>query len=107
MKEMNKKNYLSPMVEIMNARVEKGFQMSGNTDPEINTSKVNSKEFRILCKKTPRTGIQQDSPVVSGDQDAEPPFGGQRFRRNIIDQDCHFYVPQHVSLHPFNSFSPG
>ena len=38
MKEMNKKNYLSPMVEIMNARVEKGFQISGNTDPEINTS---------------------------------------------------------------------
>ena len=34
---MNKKNYLSPMVEIMNARVEKGFQMSG-TDPELNTT---------------------------------------------------------------------
>ena len=38
MKEMNKKNYLSPMVEIMNARVEKGFQMSGTTDPELNTT---------------------------------------------------------------------
>ena len=37
MKEMNKKNYLSPMVEIMNARVEKGFQMS-STDPELNTT---------------------------------------------------------------------
>ena len=37
MKEMNKKNYMSPMVEILNARVEKGFQVSGgSTDPEIN-----------------------------------------------------------------------
>ena len=34
---MNKTNYLSPMVEIMNARVEKGFQMSG-TDPDLNTT---------------------------------------------------------------------
>lgn len=33
---MNKKNYMSPMVEILNARVEKGFQISGNTTPEIN-----------------------------------------------------------------------
>ena len=33
---MNKKNYMSPMVEILNARVEKGFQISGNTNPEIN-----------------------------------------------------------------------
>ena len=30
---MNKKNYMSPMVEILNARVEKGFAGSGNTDP--------------------------------------------------------------------------
>jgi hypothetical protein len=36
MKEMNKKNYLSPMVEILNARVEKGFQTSTGA-PEINT----------------------------------------------------------------------
>ena len=37
MKEMNKKNYLSPMVEIMNARVEKGFQQSGDPDdPTLN-----------------------------------------------------------------------
>ena len=35
---MNKKNYLSPMVEIMNARVEKGYQMSGTTDPDLNTT---------------------------------------------------------------------
>ena len=27
---MNKKSYLSPVVEIMNARVEKGFQTSGD-----------------------------------------------------------------------------
>ena len=33
MKEMNKKNYMSPMVEILNARVEKGFAGSGSTDP--------------------------------------------------------------------------
>lgn len=34
---MNKKNYMSPMVEILNARVEKGFQVSGGgTTPEIN-----------------------------------------------------------------------
>lgn len=34
---MNKKNYLSPVVEIMNARVEKGFQMSGDSDdPTLN-----------------------------------------------------------------------
>lgn len=38
MKEMNKKNYMSPMVEILNARVEKGFQTSGSssTDPHSN-----------------------------------------------------------------------
>lgn len=34
----NKKNYLTPMIEIMNARVEKGFQTSGTTDPELNTT---------------------------------------------------------------------
>ena len=43
MKEMNKKNYLSPMVEIMNARVEKGFAGSGSgsttpTDPITGSS---------------------------------------------------------------------
>lgn len=32
MKEMNKKNYMSPMVEILNARVEKGFAGS-SIDP--------------------------------------------------------------------------
>lgn len=38
MKEMNKKNYMSPMVEILNARVEKGFQASGETpNPDVNT----------------------------------------------------------------------
>ena len=31
----NKKAYMTPMVEIMNARVEKGFQVSGQTEPEI------------------------------------------------------------------------
>lgn len=31
---MNKKSYLSPVVEIMNARVERGFQTSGgSTNP--------------------------------------------------------------------------
>lgn len=30
---MNKKNYMSPMVEILNARVEKGFAGSGSLDP--------------------------------------------------------------------------
>lgn len=33
MKEMNKKNYMSPMVEILNARVEKGFQTSSGSTP--------------------------------------------------------------------------
>ena len=37
MKEMNKKNYMSPMVEILNARVEKGFQISGGEAPHIHT----------------------------------------------------------------------
>ena len=38
MKEMNKKNYMSPMVEILNARVEKGFQISGGGEtPHVNT----------------------------------------------------------------------
>lgn len=45
MKEMNKKNYLSPMVEIMNARVEKGFAGSGSgsttpTDPITGSSEL-------------------------------------------------------------------
>lgn len=31
--KMNKKAYMAPMVEIMNARVEKGFQASG-TNPD-------------------------------------------------------------------------
>ena len=31
MKEMNKKNYMSPMVEILNARDEKGFAGSGDS----------------------------------------------------------------------------
>ena len=36
MKEMNKKNYVSPMVEILNARVEKGFQSSSvNPDEHL------------------------------------------------------------------------
>ena len=30
---MNKKSYLSPVVEIMNARVERGFQTSGAVNP--------------------------------------------------------------------------
>jgi len=35
---MNKKNYMSPMVEILNARVEKGFQISGGSEsPHIHT----------------------------------------------------------------------
>ncbi len=35
---MNKKNYMSPMVEILNARVEKGFQISGGGEtPHVNT----------------------------------------------------------------------
>ncbi len=36
---MNKKNYMSPMVEILNARVEKGFQISGGSGetPHVNT----------------------------------------------------------------------
>ena len=37
MKEMNKKNYMSPMVEILNARVEKGFQASSGEAPHIHT----------------------------------------------------------------------
>lgn len=39
MKEMNKKNYMSPMVEILNARVEKGFQVSSGSGetPHVNT----------------------------------------------------------------------
>lgn len=35
--KMNKKAYMAPMVEIMNARVEKGFQVSG-TDPDARLS---------------------------------------------------------------------
>ena len=35
MKEMNKKSYLSPVVEIMNARVERGFQTSNPNTPNI------------------------------------------------------------------------
>jgi hypothetical protein len=48
-KEMknNKKAYLAPMVEVMNARVEKGFAGSGNT-PSGNTG-----DSQIL----PPTGI--------------------------------------------------
>ena len=51
MKEMNKKNYLTPMVEIMSARVEKGFQASstnelnGTLPPKITGNEVNFSDF--------------------------------------------------------------
>lgn len=49
MKEMNnKKNYISPMVEILNARVEKGFAgsgtpagMDGNPEPIYGEHELN------------------------------------------------------------------
>lgn len=37
--KMNKKAYMAPMVEIMNARVEKGFQVSG-TNPDERLSEL-------------------------------------------------------------------
>lgn len=44
----NKKAYLAPMVEVMNARVEKGFAGSGNVAPGPNVgpfTPVNPKGF--------------------------------------------------------------
>ena len=35
---MNKKNYVTPMVEILNARVEKGFQTSTGATPDEHLS---------------------------------------------------------------------
>ena len=37
-KENNKKEYDAPMVELIEARVEKGFQMSGSITPEPQTA---------------------------------------------------------------------
>ena len=47
----NKKAYMTPMVEIMNARVEKGFQVSGEPEisgtlePKIEGQEINFNDF--------------------------------------------------------------
>ena len=38
MKKNFKREYDAPMVELIEARVEKGFQMSGSADPEAQTA---------------------------------------------------------------------
>lgn len=52
MKEMNKKNYMSPVVETLNARVEKGFAGSGDSTlggsvlpPRENQDGINMNDF--------------------------------------------------------------
>jgi hypothetical protein len=52
MKEMNKKNYMSPVVETLNARVEKGFAGSGDSTlgsgalpPRENQEDLNMNDF--------------------------------------------------------------